>query len=125
MKFRYARHTDNLALLVEFYTKVLGLKVIGEFENHSEYNGVFLGYKDFDWHIEFTESNEPANHKPDKDDLMVFYIDSKEDLMSIKQKAKDLGYLIVKPKNPYWQRNGIGILDPDGFGIILTVEPGK
>ncbi len=62
MNFRYARHTNNLKPLIEFYTKVIGLEIIGNFENHDKYNGVFLGKQDLDWHLEFTESDEKVNH---------------------------------------------------------------
>ncbi len=43
MKFRYARHTDDIKPLINFYTQVIGLEVIGSFENHANYDGVFLG----------------------------------------------------------------------------------
>lgn len=122
MKFRYARHTNNLNLLIDFYTKVIGLEVIGKFENHSYYNGVFLGHSDLDWHIEFTESNEEAKHIPDEDDLIVFYLNSEEELNAIKKDAENLGFPLIKSKNPYWQKNGLEIKDPDGYGVILTIE---
>ncbi len=74
MKFRYARHTNNLKSITSFYTNIIGLEVLGSFENHSEYNGVFLGLSNQDWHIEFTQSDEKAAHHPDEDDLLVFYL---------------------------------------------------
>lgn len=120
MKFRYARHTNDLQPIVEFYTKVIGLKVLGSFENHSHYNGVFLGFEGSDWHLEFTESDEAAKHKPDEDDLLVFYLDTAEALESIKKKLMQLEVSLEKSKNPYWQEQGIEVKDPDGFGVILT-----
>lgn len=32
MILRVARHTDNLELLVKFYTEVIGLQIIGDFK---------------------------------------------------------------------------------------------
>ena len=122
MKFRYARHTNAIKPLVDFYTQIIGLEILGKFEKHSNYNGVFLGLKNLDWHLEFTESNEKVNHFPDEDDLIVFYINSKEELNSIIKNAKKLGFFTSKPKNPYWQENGIEIKDPDNFNVILTVK---
>ena len=122
MKFRYARHTNNLNAITEFYTNVLGLQKQGAFENHSNYNGVFLGLPNCNWHIEFTESNEAAVHSPDDDDLIVFYINSEEELNTIREKACQFKVPIVKPKNPYWQTNGIELRDPDNFGVILTID---
>ena len=121
MKFRYARHTNNLFAITEFYINVLGLEKLGGFENHSNYNGVFLGLPNKDWHLEFTSSDEEVNHKPDDDDLIVLYLHSTKELIEIKEKAKKLTVPIVKSKNPYWQTNGIELRDPDGFGIILTL----
>ena len=122
MKFRYARHTNNIKALTEFYTKVIGLNILGGFENHSNYNGVFLGLPSLNWHLEFTESNEKAIHSSDKDDLIVFYLKSEEELNLIIKKAEELNIPIVKSKNPYWQTNGIELKDPDGFGVMLSLE---
>lgn len=122
MKFRYARHTNNMKSIIEFYTKVIGLEILGKFENHSNYNGVFLGLPNFDWHLEFTESNDTANHNPDEDDLIVFYLNSEEEFEAIKKNAGKFDYSFVQSKNPYWQINGIEIKDPDGYGVILTVN---
>ena len=122
MKFRYARHTNNLNSITEFYTEVLGLEKLGGFEKHSNYNGVFLGLPDLNWHLEFTESNEEANHQPDDDDLIVFYLNSQAEIDSIQEKAVKFKTLKVKSKNPYWQSNGIELRDPDGFGVIITLD---
>lgn len=121
MKFRYARHTDNLKPLIKFYTEIIGLKILGEFKNHSNYSGVFLGHENVDWHIEFTESNEKAKHHADPDDLLVFYVKSESELSHIKAKAIKSEIAMVKPKNPYWQNLGIQINDPDNFGVIISL----
>ena len=120
MKFRYARHTNKLKDLKLFYTEVLDLEVLGGFENHDGYDGIFLGKKNTDWHLEFTESKEVAEHKPDADDLLVFYVADTNALNAILEKAKAYGSALPKSKNPYWQQNGIEITDPDGFGVVLT-----
>ncbi len=122
MKFRYARHTSHLAPLIRFYTKVIGLEILGSFENHSNYQGVFLGFKDKDWHLEFTQSTEPPTHHPDADDLIVFYVLSKEQLKAIEKDALQSGIQKVVPENPYWRSNAIELKDPDGYGVILTVK---
>src|SRR5690606_27130923 len=117
-----ARHTNDLKPIIEFYTKVLGFEILGSFENHSNYDGVFLGLPDLDWHLEFTTSNEKATHTPDKDDLIVFYLKSETELNAILKKADKLNIIRVISKNPYWQTNGIELKDPDGFGVVLTLE---
>jgi hypothetical protein len=43
MTFRFARHTNNLEQLKSFYIYILGLELLGGFENHNGYDGVFIG----------------------------------------------------------------------------------
>ena len=59
MEFRSARHTDNLKLIEEFYTQIIGLNVLFSFENHNDYSGVFI-QPGLDWHLEFTTSKNKA-----------------------------------------------------------------
>ena len=48
MQFRVARHTNKIEEISEFYTKIIGLEILGDFKNHSNYDGIFIGkpYKD-------------------------------------------------------------------------------
>ena len=122
MKLRVARHTANLKPIIHFYRDILGLKVLGRFENHNGYNGVFLGLKGAAWHLEFTTSAEAPRHQPDEDDLLVFYVNSREEYALLKQKFAENGIHPISAKNPYWNENGICYLDPDGYGIIIAVS---
>ncbi|MFT6845971.1 MAG: hypothetical protein ACJAUV_002171 [Flavobacteriales bacterium] len=83
MTFRYARHTNELDPLVRFYTQVIGLEVLGSFTNHNAYDGIFLGLPKSDWHIEFTCSPEKVNHTPNSDDLLVFYVNTQEEINTL------------------------------------------
>ena len=120
MTFRYARHTNNLELLKSFYIDVLGLELLGGFENHNGYDGVFIGKQEENWHLEFTQSDEIANHTFDDDDLLVFYPSSKLEFELLQDKLEHHSVQFVKSKNPYWNENGIQFLDPDGFGIVIS-----
>lgn len=122
MTFRYARHTNAIKPLIEFYTQIIGLKNLGDFKDHSGYNGVFLGYENSDWHLEFTESKEKVMHHPDDDDLIVFYFKTLGEFNQVKDRVEKWGIPIETSKNPYWQQNGIEIKDPDKFGVILTID---
>ena len=121
MNFRFARHTDNIEPIIKFYRDLLGLEVIGEFNNHDKYDGVFIGKVGLNWHLEFTTSEESPKHQTDKDDLLVFYLESEEEYISVKQKFDDNGLSSVQSKNPYWNNNGSTYLDPDGFRIVITI----
>lgn len=122
MKFRHARHTHDLQQLTDFYTKVIGLEVLGQFSKHDKYSGVFLGFPGRDWHLEFTVSDTKPDHHPDADDLMVFYLQAQEELDAIRKDAEKWGAPLKTSANPYWRRHGVELKDPDGFGVILSVE---
>lgn len=121
MKFRTARHTKNLYRIIDFYGRILGLKVLSEFKDHENYDGVFLGIPGESWHLEFTVSNDSPVHIPDEDDLLVFYAESLDEFNSIKEKFVANKVKPVKPKNPYWEKNGITFEDPDGYRIVISL----
>ena len=124
MKLRVARHTKNLNRMIDFYGRVLGLKVLGEFKNHENYDGVFLGIPNAGWHLEFTVSETPPLHQADDDDLLIFYVASIEEFTTLKNKIIGNGIKNVAPKNPYWAKNGITFQDPDGFRIVISLTIG-
>lgn len=124
MTFRFARHTNNLEQIKSFYIDVLGLKLLGGFENHNGYNGIFIGKSDENWHLEFTQSDTETNHIFDDDDILVFYPNNKVEFEVIKEKLKLNNIKFIKAKNPYWNdlkvSGGIMFLDPDGFRIVIS-----
>lgn len=120
MNFRIARHTNKIKEISEFYTNILNLEILGSFTNHSNYDGVFIGKKNLDWHLEFTTSEEPAEHNFDEDDILVFYPTTKDLYHDIIENIRNHKIKIHKSKNPYWNDNGILIQDPDGYNIILS-----
>ena len=122
MKLRVARHTKSLQPLIDFYTKVIGLEIIGEFKNHNNYDGVFIGSKDAAWHLEFTVSNDKPDHHPDEEDLLVFYPASEEEYKRIKENITAHNIEKLVPKSPYWKENGITIADPDGFRVVIALN---
>lgn len=123
--FRVARHTTDLNRIIDFYGRILGLKVLGEFKNHNNYDGVFLGLPGGDWHLEFTVSGTTPVHHSDDDDLLVFYAKTVEEFSILKNKFIVGKIKHVEPKNGYWKKNGITFEDPDGFRIVLTIAIDK
>lgn len=122
MKFRVARHTSDLQKIEAFYTSILGLDVLGKFHDHDGYNGLFLGHKNFDWHLEFTTSSSPAKHLFDPDDLLVFYPENQQAYSEILMRIHKYKIEVVSASNPYWNKNATVIQDPDGF-FISIVKP--
>lgn len=120
MKFRIARHTDNLNALTEFYCSILFLEILGEFKDHNGYDGVFIGKQGDSLHLEFTQSSEPANHIFDEDDLLVFYPETQLEYETIIYNIQQLKIPTITPKNPYWLQNGTMIKDPDGFRVVVS-----
>lgn len=51
MVLRVARHTDDLKKIEDFYINILGFELLGSFEKHNNYNGVFIGKSGLDWHL--------------------------------------------------------------------------
>ena len=120
MKFRIARHTNDLEKIKTFYTKVLGFEVLGSFENHDNYNGIFIGKPNSDWHLEFTQSNEIVEFHFNEDDSLVFYPEEISEYNQLLENIQKQNISIIKAKNPYWNENGKMILDPDGYRIIIS-----
>lgn len=120
MILRVARHTDDLEKIKLFYVDILGFELLGNFENHDSYDGIFIGKEGFDWHLEFTKSNEKANHFSDEDDILVFYPETMSEYNLLIEKLATNNILIIPSKNPYWNINGKMILDPDGYRIIIS-----
>ena len=120
MKFRVARHTNRLDQLKDFYVNLIGLSVLGEFKNHSGYDGVFIGDTNLDWHLEFTQTAEPANHKFDEDDILVFYPENQTEYDNLLERLNTRNVVKSLAKNPYWQENGITIKDPDGYTVVIS-----
>lgn len=120
MTFRFARHTNKLKEIIKFYKELLKFEILGQFEDHEGYNGVFIGLKNADWHLEFTETKEPVNHTFDEDDILVFYPQNEIEYNTILSQINKSNIKRITSKNPYWRSNGIMFLDPDGYRIVIS-----
>ena len=120
MILRVARHTDKLEKAISFYVDIIGLEILGDFKNHDGYDGVFIGNPFWDWHFEFTLSQENPNHIFDEDDIMVFYPKTQVEFDSIINKIHKNNFEIKQSKNPYWNINGILIKDFDNHNVIIS-----
>jgi catechol 2,3-dioxygenase-like lactoylglutathione lyase family enzyme len=122
MNVRFARPTDKLDEVVAFYRDGLGLPVLGGFEDHAGYDGVFVDLPGTGAHLEFTThtggSPCPA---PTLDNLLVIYTDDASGPVEYAERLREFGVEPVEPENPYW--SGVGALtfeDPDGWRVVIA-----
>ena len=120
MKFRLARHTSDLQRITSFYCDLLDFEILGEFQDHDGYDGIFIGLRDADWHFEFTTSESAQLNKTGADDLLIFYTGSDSEMEHFSEKFKVAGIEREIPKNPYWQAHGFMYMDSDGYRIIIS-----
>lgn len=120
MKIRVARHTNDLDKIKTFYTTVLGFEVLGSFENHESYDGLFLGKSHLDWHLEFTTSNETIEFNYNEDDILVFYPNTILEYNHLIENTLSNSIELITSNNPYWNLNGKMFLDPDGYRIVIS-----
>jgi GNAT superfamily N-acetyltransferase len=116
---RIARHTERLDEAVAFYRDRLGLPVIGAFQAHDGYDGVFLELPGTGAHLELTAGGglgAPATHP---ESLLVLYLG---DDAAVQEVVARMGADPVAPANPYWAEHGSTFEDPDGFRVVLVPE---
>jgi catechol 2,3-dioxygenase-like lactoylglutathione lyase family enzyme len=96
---RIARPTNDLSVLVKFYTTALGLTI---------------------WHLEFTHRHgETVDRAPTKEHLLVFYVKENEEWEKAVKRMEDAGGVKVKSENPWWDACGATYEDPDGYRVVL------
>jgi catechol 2,3-dioxygenase-like lactoylglutathione lyase family enzyme len=119
-QIRIARPTQQLDRIINFYTIGLGLQVVGSFDEHEGISGVMLGLPHDTYHLEFTQHAGGApTSPPTKDNLLVFYLPNTTIRDEIAARLHSMGYPEVAPENPYWNKHGVTIEDPDGWRIVL------
>lgn len=120
MTLRVARHTNDLNKIENFYVNILGFERLSGFQNHNNYDGVFIGKPDSDWHFEFTQSDVEANHTFDEDDLIVLYPDTITKYNKLIESLLENDIKKITAINPYWNENGHMFLDPEGYRIVIS-----
>lgn len=118
---RIARPVSDLSRSAAFYGDLLGLRVLGGFENHEGYDGVFLALPE-GGQLELTAG--PAAPSPGTDeDLLVVYTDGLEAVAAIGSALQVAGVRRIGAANPYWNRWGQTFLDPDGYRVVVAARP--
>lgn len=102
------------------YSRGLGLRVVGRFENHDGFDGVMLGAADSGYHFEFTYCRtHPVRPTPTAEDLVVLYIPGTAEWEASCASMLAAGFRRVASFNPYWEASGRTFEDLDGYRTVL------
>jgi hypothetical protein len=112
-----ARQTGQLNAVVAFYRDGLRLPEIGRFTGHYGYSGVMLDLPGTGAHLEFTATEHVVPPAAHVDDLLVLYLGNQDEVDWLVAQA---GARPIRSANPYWDRVGVTITDPDGFRVVLV-----
>ena len=119
MQVRVARQTGQLDTVVTFYRDGLGLPEIAHFTDHDGYDGVMLDLPGTATHLEFTATAHVDPPHPHIEDLLVLYLGDRHTVDRLVARS---GANPVRSANPYWDRVGVTITDPDGFRVVLVAD---
>jgi len=119
---RIARPSRDLRAAERFWVDGLGLDVLfraGEGAGGSQAL-LMVGWPGAAWHLELVADPHGATRPaPTEEDLLVLYLDGviEDDVVS---RLIDAGGTRVTARNPYWERWGVTIADPDGYRLVLS-----
>jgi catechol 2,3-dioxygenase-like lactoylglutathione lyase family enzyme len=120
VQVRIARQTGRLDEVVAFYRDRLGLPEVTRFVDHDGYTGVIIDLPGTAAHLEFVATEHIVPPTPHIEDLIVLYLGDRQ---RVDQLVARSGAATVPSANPYWDRAGVTILDPDGFRVVLVAAP--
>jgi catechol 2,3-dioxygenase-like lactoylglutathione lyase family enzyme len=117
---RLARPARDLDQSTRFYRDLLGLPLLGGFENHDGYDGVFFALPG-GGELELTAG--PAQPAPSTDeDLLVLYVQTWNEAAAIGARLTAAGVTRITNRNPYWNRSALTFLDPDGYRLVVAAS---
>src|SRR5215467_2212998 len=115
---RVARPARDLARSTRFYRDLLGLPVLGGFEGHDGYDGVFFGLPG-GGELEVTTGPTPPVPTSDED-LLVLYVATLDEVAAVGARLAASEVRRIDSANPYWNRWGQTFLDPDGYRLVVA-----
>jgi catechol 2,3-dioxygenase-like lactoylglutathione lyase family enzyme len=119
---RVARPTRDRDAAAAFYRDLLGLPVLGSFEDHDGFSGLILGLPDASRQLELVAAPgaEPA---PSAEDQLVLYLGSSELVEAAAGRIREAGHKPSTSPNPYWANAGaVCVVDPDGYWLVLSPQ---
>lgn len=119
---RIARPSRSLERAERFWVDGLSLEVLYRAEPQAagEHSLLMLGWPDATWHLELVaDPDRPTPPSPTDEDLLVIYVGGPIDRTVI-DRMISAGGRLVAAHNPYWDRWGVTIVDPDGYRLVLS-----
>ena len=121
---RIARPAHDLRAAERFWVDGLGLSVLFRTDGTAEggHPLVMLGWPGAAWHLELVGDPDDATPAaPTEEDLLVLYVGGAID-EGVVRRLIDAGGTRVASRNPYWDRWGVTIADPDGYRLVLSTR---
>ena len=120
VQLRIARPVTDLLRTVAMYKHGLGLEEIGSFVEHDGFDGVMIGTRGAEFHLEFTFCRrQPILPTPTGEDLLVFYLPEFETWVQTCNNMVAAGFTETKSFNPYWAQDGRTSKDDDGYRVVI------
>ncbi len=119
---RIARPSHDLRASERFWADGLGLDVLFRADDPAGGGHALLmvGWPGAAWHLELVGDPDDATPAaPTEEDLLVLYLDGAID-DDVVSRLIDAGGTQVAARNPYWDRWGVTIADPDGYRLVLS-----
>jgi hypothetical protein len=119
---RIARPSHDLRVSERFWVHGLGLDVLFRADDSASGGHALLmvGWPGAAWHLELVGDPDGATPAaPTKEDLLVLYLNGAID-DDVVSRLIDAGGMRVDSRNPYWERWGVTIADPDGYRLVLS-----
>jgi len=119
---RIARPSGDLDRAERFWVDGLGLDVLYRTGTDAEggHGLLMLGWPEAAWHLELV--GDPGGERPPSstdEDLLVLYVGAPIDEVVVDQLVRAGGQQVAA-RNPYWDRWGVTIVDPDGYRLVLS-----
>lgn len=118
---RLARPIRDLKAAEEFYVRGLGLQVLYRSDDPAEFGAILIvGLPGAGWHLELVRPHEhTVQPTPTEEDLLVLYLGETPDEDAVAHLLAHGGTRQVAA-NPYWERWGVTVSDPDGYRVVLS-----
>ena len=120
VRVRVAHPTASIAAAVDFYGGLLSLPVDGPYDS-APYRLVFFALPG-GGQLELTEGG-PAPVPATADDLLVLYVPTAADVAAVRARLEAAGVALLPAHNPYWERMGVTVADPDGRLVVVAHLP--